>query len=332
MATTLTLSSTIGIIAQLCTYLIFIACIILSIHGNKKIYQIRNAIFIQKRSINIYFGLNISLIIAIVAIINGYIARIISTINTQSGSNSVYIVIADNISIICYYLFLFFCITKSWMIYYKERWTFHTLQSQWINIITSNDDSTTNWFIRNNHKYGSLSYMTKIFGIYHIIAAILGTVAVIGLHLGFIDKSITDILAALPFLISIVIYTIIICKTTRLSEVDDVFYIHWESKIHSRILLLFLIAYLAQAVLQTMLEDILTTMIFTPIFIIITYSIHHFSTYLVYNKNFPQNFRPQLKGDTSFTVPTVSTNTPDIHSGTATSSGLSTYCIQLNLA
>ena len=242
-----------------------------------------------------------------IAILNGYIARMISTFNVPSKFTSIHIVIADSLSIVCYYLFLFFCITNSWLIYYKERWTFYTLQSKWANIITSNDEAKQNWFIRNNHRYGSISYMMKLFGTYHIFATVAGTIAVIGLHLRFIDKSITDILAALPFLIAIVIYTTIICKTNRLSTVDDVFYIHWESKVHSKILLIFLIIYLLHAAMEIIMDQITATIISTPLFLVITYSIHHVSTYLVYKKNYPHNFRTQSDNDLSQSSETIPT-------------------------
>ena len=269
-----------NIILQCIIYLLSTICITSAIYGNHKLYEIRDVIFVTKRSKSILFGLNLALIINLLAHLLGYIAKI-------HFSHSLFVTITDILSATCYYLFLFFCITKSWMIYFKERWTFYTLQSQWQNVINPVDDKNKNWFIRKNYKYGSLSFMYKIFGIYHLISIIITIIAIIGYRFKFISSSITTPMAGLPFLFSTFLYVVIICKTHRLSEIDDIFYIHWESRIHSRLLLVLLIIFISHGFAEELIKnDILVISMFIPFYILNGYAMIHVSTYGIYKKNY----------------------------------------------
>ena len=88
-----------------------------------------------------------------------------------------------------YWLFMYMSIVKSWMIYYRERWTFYTIQQEWKHIINKKKESN-NWFIRNNNKYGSLKFILKIAAIFHLIGFMLSIFAVTSANLDLLSRPI----------------------------------------------------------------------------------------------------------------------------------------------
>ena len=136
---------------------------------------------------------------------------------------------------ICWWLLLFFLTVKNWMIYFKYKWTYFTLQLEWQQILNSKivtQIEQENWYIRNNNKYGNLSFVYKLFGIIYFAALSISFAALIlmpKIQLIAVGMLVSTVMPAIIF------YGALVCKTPF---IDDTFYIHWESKMHSRVLMM----------------------------------------------------------------------------------------------
>eukprot|EP01084_Bolivina_argentea_P056642 103608_1 len=227
--------------SHLWTLLPSIICIPISIYGNVKLYHYyRNQMFVQKRSLSTVFGLNISIIYAMFA---GAFAKI--ALNFAQSIPAMRFGVC--MYFLAWWLFLFFIITKNWMIFFRYKWTYYTLESEWQQLINPNTvkiKNENNWFIRNNTKYGNLVYMYKLLGSLHCIGFLLCSVGVIlrtaNLYAEFlIIGALFIFLSLLP---PIICYVFIVCKTPAF---QDAFYIHSESKLHSKLLILLAVTYIA---------------------------------------------------------------------------------------
>ena len=90
-------------------------------------------------------------------------------------------VISLTIWFILWWLLLFFMTVKAWMIYFKYKWTYFTLQLKWQKVLNKNiikKIEKENWFIRNNNKYGNLKYIYKLFGTIYCIIFTISTFGV----------------------------------------------------------------------------------------------------------------------------------------------------------
>eukprot|EP01084_Bolivina_argentea_P142893 250999_1 len=272
----------IGIIGEIIAVSLFVICAIAAINGNVKLYRISNAMFIQKRHKSIVFGLNTVLIFEMLSIVVGH------WISLTGSEIPIVSLIANIFTVICYWSFFYFSIGKNWMIYYKERWTFHTLQLEWQQIINKTNNDNNNWFIKNNSKYGSLSYVYKIFGIYYVIGIILGIIGMIEVSSPNPNLLFVAPLIAMPLLVVVVFYVTIICKTTHLALIDDIFFIHWESKMHVRVISFGMIIVFVQYAFGILISNRkgLSAAIFNPIYVVILYVLIHISTYSIYTRNY----------------------------------------------
>ena len=221
-------------VAGICSFIPYILFIPISIYYNKKLYQnYRNALFIQKRNISITMGLNCAFIFAMIASWFAHLSILYL--------NKIAITISFSIFFTAYWILLFFLNTKNWMIYYHEKWTYYALDMKWQQIINDKvRDSATpsNWFIKNRHKYGNRRYIFKLFGILHAFGLILLITAQIILstsdgHPDAITYSIVMIIITIiPY---IIFYVFLTFKTPRF---NDIFYIHWESQMHARLIVI----------------------------------------------------------------------------------------------
>ena len=110
--------------------------------------------YIQKRSLSIYYALNISLVMSMPGVI-----LMVASLLHFNGIGKIFSVWIGSFA---FWAFLYFLLVKNWMIYYKYKWTYYTIELQWSYIINSKSTSTesdTNWFIINNKKYGNLWYI-----------------------------------------------------------------------------------------------------------------------------------------------------------------------------
>ena len=223
-------------VAELCNYIIMVVYIFGSIYMNIKACSRNNEMFMQKRSIIVFYSLNFSLILYIVSLL--FFEMAFDHFKSK---------ILVSISIILVYIALwslsFTVITKNWMIYYKYKWTYYTLQYQWQQHINSAITKEQNWFIAHNKTYGNLHYFSKMYGLFCISSFILTLIpALITVikHFNTIALIIATILILSTLGPLILIYIIIVRKTPSFYD-DDEFKIHWESKIHSKLLALFII-------------------------------------------------------------------------------------------
>eukprot|EP01084_Bolivina_argentea_P095925 172433_1 len=284
-------------VGECIVYLVSIICIGAAINGNYKLYAISNSMSIQKRKPSIVFGTNASLIILMIAFTTVCVAKI------HTKTTSAFSFISDTLALISGYMYMFFCITKQWMIFYKQKWTFYTLQTKWQNVIADLDNNNNqNWFITNNNKYGSLSYMYRVFAIYHIFGILLGVMGSVTYNLNIFDNYVTA-LATVPFLFSVIFLSIIIYKTPKYEEIDDIFFISWETKIHSRLLSILLLIFISHQIAFGLINIQISSIIFYPMYILNIYAIHHVSTYLIYSKHYHM-----IEDDMSLLIPSSPTN------------------------
>eukprot|EP01083_Nonionella_stella_P052962 140320_1 len=234
------------LVIQLSTSVILLLVIPYAIYCNTKIFKFNGEMFIQKRSTSLIYGFNIS------CITNMFTTIFVSLIRLVHHHS--YYTTLHYIGFITWFLSLwsiiFFLISKTWMIYFKYYWTHYTIESEWIQIInknalTSTTNSQQNWFIKNNRKYGNLHYVYKYVCLFCTIGVLINLCAVIifvkndlasGVHTH--DMTAGFLVLALLFVSlnpPIMFYAYIAWKTPAC---DDIFYIHWEAKMHAKLLLL----------------------------------------------------------------------------------------------
>ena len=208
---------------------------------------------------------------------------------------------------------LYSLILKNWFIYYKYHFTYYTIESEWLQLINSKLSSNQNWFIKNSYKYGNISYMSRIIGIPCIILASicnLGAVlTIISLMNGsFLMLLLSLSLATIPCIPPALFYVFIVCKTPSF---NDTFHIHWESKIHSKILLVWAVVF-ALTNGSVMIDK--HAMIFgSPILNALFFLLIYVSTTIIINKNV-QNQHPVSKDDNGdATLKKVLSNQDSIH-------------------
>ena len=115
---------TIGDVGQIILYTVTFICISLSIQGNLKLWMVSDEMFIVKRGKITQFGLNITIIIQMISFISSFITSI------YLPNASEYFLMSSIFATISWWSFIYFSIVKSWMLYFRERWTFYSLQSE----------------------------------------------------------------------------------------------------------------------------------------------------------------------------------------------------------
>ena len=189
--------------------------------------------YIKKRALSLYHSLNFSLLFAMIAMMIMLIGFARFPITPQ--------IIVANIGCFSCYYFFYMLLVKNWMIYYKYQWTYYTMQYKWSHIINSTSASTesdNNWYIVNNNKYGNLYYIYKLFGIIFFIFYIIGGGATSFAIYTKFDIIVCAIVAAItmPIFAAIGIFYFYLVKNTP--YIDDAYKIHWESRTHAKLLLL----------------------------------------------------------------------------------------------
>eukprot|EP01084_Bolivina_argentea_P157259 274041_1 len=210
----------------------------IAIYGNIKLYKFRNEQFMKKRSLGIVFGLNISctammLFYPLVPIFFFYFPLM---------NNLGFIFVFIN----WWFVLLLFNV-RNWLIYFKSHWTHNTVQLEWQQIINPDIKNQKNWFIDNKKTYGNTLFIVKRFICIHIIGFIISLIGVSFRVTGYTShKSSIITLLSIPLiiislLIPIIFYIIILWKTPTF----DSFYIfiHWESKLQAKLLILSIIVF-----------------------------------------------------------------------------------------
>eukprot|EP01084_Bolivina_argentea_P095924 172429_1 len=114
--------------------------VLIFIYGNLKLYYYRTETFLQKRSLFAVFGLNISLLFAILSHMG--------IIYAQTERNKDYFAYAISSYFASWFSIWTFLNTKNFLIFFKDKWTFYTLQLKWHKIINETSENA-NFFLRN---------------------------------------------------------------------------------------------------------------------------------------------------------------------------------------
>lgn len=228
-------------------------CITWMIYNNIAVYQHRESEFIQKRGISLVLGFNFAIGMEL----------IVSTL-TMIGSLYLFqtLPILEMIITLCRAIVVYFCIfflnVKAWMIYYQYYWTYYTLQLKWQQLINPNfvdEENKHNWYIKNKSKYGQLSYIYKLFAIPHCLITIINASIICYYELVHVDTLPFLMLVGFMIILTlflVVFYGVIVKKTPSF---DDIYYIHRENILLSRILILgFILIFIVSGVSSYIVE------------------------------------------------------------------------------
>eukprot|EP01084_Bolivina_argentea_P029915 55505_1 len=218
-----------------------LAFLCFGIYGNVKAYQRRNHITFKKRPMS--FGLNCVIIISNILIVLFYMS------GTIVDSAPMFTITAA-LWFITWFIIFTMLNVMNWMIYFRYKWTYYTMQLQWQQIINPNiaqsmkDD---NWYIKNNKKYGNKSYVLRLFSVIHFILCMIAicfmVIRTAKENNGELSTITTMLGMALLVLIFIpaIIYLVIVIKTPSF---NDIFSIHRESKMQSKACFIVAVSYL----------------------------------------------------------------------------------------
>eukprot|EP01084_Bolivina_argentea_P148361 259402_1 len=246
----------------------------ISIYGNIKLYRLKNAQFMKKRSIGVVLGLNITfismiIITALAPILFFYLPE---------GLNKLGLILAIfNL----WFLFLFLNI-RNWLIYFQTHWTHYTVQLEWQTHINPNIKQQKNWFIDNNNKYGNTAFITKRFLVFHFIGCIL---CIIGVFIRTNDGNPIIFIPMISgsFLISLLFYAIIFWKTPRFHSVH--IFIHWESTLQSKLLSLFVLTFMCGQIVSVFISFEIGLIVFCQLTAVIFFMLNYVSTFALIRKN-----------------------------------------------
>eukprot|EP01084_Bolivina_argentea_P203937 348229_1 len=275
--------TTIWTVFEIFFYTLWISIIVISIYSNYRLRMHKTHMYIQKRSFSLFYLLNASLIFTITfSLILSFMLIRFSSVILVSISGSIFM---------AFMCLMLYCITvKNWLIYFKYNWTFYTMQCKWQRILTSDIEENNNWFIQNNKTYGNINYIHKLFSKYCFFGAIIAivpTVIFILSNYKFILLIPAVIAVSLTWGPSILFYAYIVNKTPLF---NDSFGIHWESKIHSKLLLLIPIVNVIMNTIYIFFNDFRAHFIGLFTMSIILALINYVSTFVI-----PKRFKDKTK-------------------------------------
>jgi len=236
----------------------------------------------RKRHLSIVFGLNISFILGLIAQFGMIYSKV--TENMRAFT------ICLGIFFIAWFSTFTFLNVKNWSELYRYKWTNITLQLKWQILINPNvakETNKTNWFIRNHSTFGNISFIYKFFGVLHVIIFLLAAsmMPIRTLKLAPVAlKRVLGICIFTSFLIPFVIYRIIVWKQPKF---NDIFHIHWESRIHGIIAYIQILGYLLPNITSTIhgRNTLLEILIYCTIGVISFFCMLFVSTFMMVYKN-----------------------------------------------
>ena len=163
------------------------------------------------------------------------------------------------------------------------------MELKWQKLINPNIENSTKsninlWYIR-HHKSLEI-FIMFLFIFYHIVGFICCSsgLAYIALHdYAFPQVIYGGIPCALTLYPAILFYVVIVCKTQYF---DDIFSIHWESKMYAKLLLVLFVVYCVTDAVFLTTRDLELTAVYTlPLHCIVLYAMHHVSTFTIHTKN-----------------------------------------------
>lgn len=256
-------SNTYSTAGSIITYSISSIFITLLIWGNIRVFKLRYASFVRRRSQSVYWGLNISYIISIIAILNVR-RNLIQTMKDEINHNNntlgfTFTSIALCVIMLCFWLLLFLLNMRSWLLWFQNEYNYYQCKLEWqtiINPISTHHRKNSNWYLLNKNKFGRIGFVSKLFGFIHLFLCLLSC---FGILLKFVyihnilmvqnnDNDdplikmysyLTSLLISLVFILAVLFNIVITYKIP--SYVHDPFYIYWECKIHLKLIIIFLI-------------------------------------------------------------------------------------------
>merc|ERR1711971_161299 len=168
-----------------------------------------------------------------------------------------------------------------------EKWQFYTMKEQWQSII-AREVASTNWWVENNQVLGNKAVVTKVFCSYHALSCASSIAGILCYHLALLPRLVGGAMASIPLALSTAVYVVINVQTIRMKVVADNWFVHWERQQIGKLLVAFISLYTVQQCIVAAfidLDDVLCSLIFAPFFVVITYGIHHVSTYGIFAKN-----------------------------------------------
>ena len=249
----------------------------------------------QPRSPILQIGVNISLLLSIVATCTSLQARLSSASvsfmtygDSENTTDSVVMMaVSDILLIVCYNIFVCSLLTTSWLIFYREKWQFYTMKEQWQSII-ARELASTNWWVANNQVLGNKAMVCKVLSTYHLLSSTSSVVGIMCYHLALLPRIVGGAMASIPLALSTAVYVVINVQTVRMKVVADNWFVHWEREQIGKLLVAFMLLYTTQQCVVAAfadIDDVLCSLIFAPFFVVTTYGIHHVSTYGIFAKN-----------------------------------------------
>eukprot|EP01084_Bolivina_argentea_P152153 265458_1 len=250
--------------------------LLISIYGNIKLSKFRDQMFIQKRNTVIVFGLNITFIITMIILSLAQVAAEHFDPLTDLPFSL--------LSMICIWLYLYFVNIKNWIIYYKSKWTYYTVQLQWQLLINKNyaKHNIGNWYITNNYKYGNPLYISKLFGLFHGFGLLITMVCIPAYKLNLGGHGNKFILCLLTTFIAACFYIITVCKTPSF---QDTFFIQWESKMHAKLSLILIIGLIINACVVAIINNpLIGRLVAAAIINSVLFALNYTSTFIILSK------------------------------------------------
>ena len=259
--------------------LIFVECILLpiAIYGNVLLFRFRDALFIRKRSIFVLFGLNLSFCFVIFTV---PVVLLISQFQTT------HYFVTRSYLIFLLYVVIFFLNVRNWLILYRYKWNYYTIQYRWQSIINPSVSQQSNWYIRNYSKYGQTAYILKLFGIIHTISLIfnISGSSIRGDDIAFSGTRsiIASAVSVINGILLLLTYFIIIIQ---IPNFNDFYFIHWESKLQSRTIILFILVPVIGNIVEMFINEQLLFMVSSTIIVLIFFIMNWIATFGIVNKN-----------------------------------------------
>ena len=238
--------------------------------------------FMKKRSLIILFGLNISCCMLMMA------AGLFPITFWREQWPLFVSVLVHWIFFTPFQFFLWFINLRNWLILYKYKWNHYSIELEWQSIINPKVKKDKNWFLENEKKYGDFNYMLRIFAICVISGLIIGYISIFfTVQDTYHDKHSNQAKIGVMFLliiqiIPIILYVVIVCKTPSF---DDYYYVHWESRMQSRILSLLILSLAIGVMIRNFTNADEITFIAPPIFSFAFFGVNYVSTFALISKN-----------------------------------------------
>eukprot|EP01084_Bolivina_argentea_P144089 252893_1 len=261
-------------------YLPLIPAIILisiAICSSIRLHKLKDQTFMQKRAVP--FSLNCSMIFGMCFATLFYLSII---------SNNIWSTAIFEISFYASWFLIFsFLNARSWMIYFRYRWTYYTLQLEWQQLINPKiveQKQEHNWYIHNYKKYGNVSYIYHVFSIVHFIEFLITLTLSVSqcMYKTYMYRRTTCGFVLLLMFIPVISHIIIIHKTPIF---HDYYYIHRESKLHSKLSIVLMISYAIANISESIFNKSIYGLIIILTMPYILFLMIYVSTFVLMSKN-----------------------------------------------